>query len=153
MNIIRKLLVVGAALGLVIAAAAWPAAKAITSAAKEVFFLFPHEDPAIVTINRTTYDGSKDPKKVLEIYGTAVDEPLKVVFVPESKLKRPAENPSIAYVELKKDEPRPWQAKTIEFAAKYAVGGGVIGAVVCLLGLLLAKAAAPAKGGRSAAAE
>ena len=153
MKIISKLLLAGAALGLLVALGAWPVAKAITSNAKEVYFLFPHEDPAMVTVQRSIYDGSKDPKKVLEIYGSAVDEPMKVVFVPASKLKQPPENKGITYIELKKDESRPWQAKTIEFGAKYAVGGGIIGAAVCLLGLLLARAARPAPGGRSAASE
>lgn len=151
MNIIRKLLVVGAVLGLVIAAAAWPVTMAILSGAKEVWPLFPHNKEMAEGM-RLGYDGSKDPKKVLELYGTPLEETWKVVFVPESELKKPKENPSIIYYELKTDE-RPWQAKTVEFARKYLVGGGIIGAVVCLLGLLLAKAAAPAKGGRSAAAE
>ncbi|HYF00054.1 MAG TPA: hypothetical protein VEJ18_14135 [Planctomycetota bacterium] len=151
MNIIRKLLIAGIILSLVVAAGGWIVTTAIISSAKEVWPLFPH-DPSIVDAMRSDYRGSKETKKVLELYGTPLEETWKVVFVPKSELKRPKENESIVYYELKTDE-RPWQAKNFEFGRKYAVGGGIIGAVVCLLGLLLVKAASPAKGGRSAAAE
>lgn len=143
MKTVRKLLVLGAVLGGLAAVAAWPVARAITSGAKEVYLLTPHA-AELVQVNKELYDGSKTPKTVMQIYGLPGEEPEKVVFVPEEKLVRPPENPDVVFLPVDKSKgENPLQAKTVEFVAKYAVGGGVLGAVLCLLGLLLVRPAKP----------
>lgn len=117
--------------------------------ARELVFVTPFEEKQ-VRINRGMFKmdlpDRKDPewkRKVMEIYGLPNDRPDVVVFVPASRVTRPPEDRSIAFLTVDKDKgENPWQLKTFFFAAKW----GTVAAFAAGLLLLGAWAALRRRG-------
>ncbi len=134
-----------------------PIAAQITKDAREVYFLVPHADPAVVEFAEFSFEAKPgDPdydKKVLGIYGVPFADK-ELVIVDPSRLKHPKLKPELAYVPVGSDkDERPWQVKTIRLVAAKLRGGAVITGSLFLILFLLMQAAAPALGARSAAAD
>lgn len=132
-----RLLKVGWILALAVAALLFPLYGLLALTAKEVVFVTPFEEKQ-VRINRGMF--KLDPpernspdwgKKVIGIYGLPNDQPDVVVFVPESRITRPAEDPSISFMLVDKDKgENPWQLKSFRFAAKWGTIAAAAAAVV-----------------------
>lgn len=132
-----KLLKIGWILAAVGAVLMYPLYGLLSLMATEVVFVTPFEEKQ-VRINRGMF--KLDPpdktspdwrKKVMGIYGLPNDHPDVVVFVPESKITRPVEDPSIAFMLVDKDKgENPWQLKSFLFVAKWGTIAAAVAAVL-----------------------
>jgi hypothetical protein len=146
-----KLLRLGWILAFSCAALAYPLYGLFSLTAKEVIFVTPFDEKT-VRINRGLFkldtpdrNAPDWKKKVMGIYGLPNDQADRVLFVPESRLTRPAEDPSIVFMTVDKDRgENPWQLKTFLFVAKWG-SIATAGAGAALLGIwaLLRKKSAP----------
>jgi hypothetical protein len=147
-----KLLRLGWILAFACAALMYPLYGLLALTAKEVVFVTPFDDKT-VRINRGLFkldtpdrDAPDWKKKVMGIYGLPNDSPDRVVFVPDRRLTRPAEDPSIVFLTVDKDKgENPWQLKTFGFTAKWGtLAAAVVGFVLLGVWALVRKKAAPA---------
>jgi hypothetical protein len=111
--------------GLVASLAAPLAARAL---ATEVVFISPGS-PEEVAVNKELW-APGDP--VVDIYGVPAGEPATILFPDQSKVIRPAEDPSQRlYVVDKQQGDNPLQAKMVTFFARLAaLGFGIAAALV-----------------------
>jgi hypothetical protein len=105
-------------------------------------------DPATVALNRETFDpsfevdSSAPPEKqkqqlrraIAEIYGQNASETERLVFLDESRIIEPEEDPSLTLYQVRGEE-HPTQAKLLYFIAKFAAIGFAVGAAA-LFGLM-----------------
>lgn len=124
-----------------VAVLAYPVGSWMTSTAVEVWMITPHS-PSVVGMNQDLFelDGvdPKDPsfeRKVIDIYGNPVSEPIRVLFVPREKLVHPKEFPSLTLLPVDKAKgENPLQAATVSFLAKWTAAGASAAGIL-LLGL------------------
>ncbi len=132
-----RLLKIGWILAALAAVLCYPLYGLLSLTAKEVVFVTPFEERQ-VRINRGMFkldpprpDSPDWRKKVMEIYGLPNDQPDVVLFVPEGRITRPAEDPSISFMLVDKDKgENPWQLKSFLFAAKWGTIAALAAAVV-----------------------
>ena len=73
-------------------------------------------------------------KRIMEVFGNAVDYTTAVLFVPKEKFVRPAEAPSIIILPVDKEKgENPLQVKTLYFFARHIVMAAGAAFVVLLL--------------------
>lgn len=126
---------------LAVAVLAYPAAYALDRACgKDVVLLAgPAYDAATVKERRDEFDDSiKDPaarrKAVAEVYGpTTKAQDLRVLFVDDADIVRPAEDPTLALLPPAKDGAHRVQAASAYFAAKMAALGGAAAAAALII--------------------
>ena len=138
---IARLTGVGAVVACALTAAVYPVASFLARGATEVWLYTP-SDPAVVELNRGLFDlASVDVKteagrrEVMRLYGNPTAEPIRVLFLDEARLVRPAEAPDLVLLPQDKEKgENVLQVQTVFFFAKLTTIGGAIAAGV-LLGL------------------
>ena len=119
------------------AALVYPAVWILDSTAVEAWQIEPFE-PDIVEINRLLDAPSpSDPdyrRKVAGLYGNAIGEPDRFLFVPPEKYVYPVEIPELRLLPVDKQEgDDPLQAKTVYFFAPWLLGGaGAVGVALLI---------------------
>ncbi len=119
---------IGAIAALVATLLAFPAGWLASLAAVEVWIVTPHS-PETVGLNQEliTAEEAKDPRRVLEIYGNPVGEPIRVLFVPRDRIVHPKEMPSLAILPVDKTKgENPLQLQTVWFLARWATAGAAV---------------------------
>lgn len=131
----------GAFGALAVAIAAYPAVSILASGATEAYIVAA-KSPAMVKFNQDSFEprGPKEPdaafhRRIMEVYGNAVDYTTPVLFVSKEKFIRPAEAPSLIILPVDKEKgENPLQVKSLHFFAKYVVIGASV-AFAVLFGL------------------
>ena len=128
---------------LVVSAAVYPVVTILASGATEAYIIAA-KSPELVNINKQDFEprgaGETDAafhKRVMEIYGNAIDYSTPVLFVPREKFVRPPEAPNLILLPVdKKKGENPLQVKSLYFFARpVALGSGA--AFIAFLGLYL----------------
>ena len=133
------------AAALAVGVLAYPAAWAVDAVAGRDLLVVEAADAAAVEVNRGLWELNGSPKaEVAGIYGPPVGKgATRLVGVPESKVLRPKEDPTLA-IYLKAADDHPVQAQTLYyFALPAALGGTVVGAGLMLLAARRKRAAPP----------
>ncbi|MDX9723527.1 MAG: hypothetical protein RBU37_22455 [Myxococcota bacterium] len=118
LRLIRALLFSLFALSLLVALAAFPTAYLIDQGAVQAQPVRLWDQP-LIDFNKWQFEEGDWDEAIVSIYGAPEGEPLRLVFVDEAKLLRPAEDPSL--VLLPKAEGEHFlQAQTLFFFARYA---------------------------------
>lgn len=152
MKLLAKLGWIGA---LVVAAATYPVVAVLASGAVDAYIVAAKSE-SMVKFNKDSFE-ARDPKetdaafhrRIMEVYGNAVDYSTPVLFVPKEKFIRPAEAPTLIILPVDKEKgENPLQVKSLYFFAKYIVmGASAAFLALALLHVVLArssrKAAAP----------
>lgn len=128
---------------LLVAVATYPAVAVVASGAIDAYVVAAKSE-SMVKFNKDSFE-PRDPKetdaafqkRIMEVFGNAVDYSTPVLFVPKEKFIRPAEAPNIIILPVDKEKgENPLQVKSLYFFAKYIVTGASV-AFVALLGLHL----------------
>ncbi len=90
-------------------------------------------DPSVVTLNRTLWSAG-DP--IVEIYGSPMSAPTRVLLLTDQNLVHPEEGPSLALLPLDAGGKRVVQVQTLWWAVRIA-GVGLGAMTAALLGLSL----------------
>jgi hypothetical protein len=143
----KSLARLGWVVALAVAVLAYPSVWLLSLGATDAY-LIAAKSPQMVQANQALAD-PRDPKesdasyhkKVMEIYGNAVDYKTSVVFVPTEKFIHPKEAPELVLLPVDKEKgENPLQVKSLYFFAKYAVmGSGAAFGVLLVLYLVLGK--------------
>ena len=127
---------------------AYPLAYGLEQVAGQEVVRITPSDPALVQLNRQSFDPAFDidqsapPAKqkqqlrraIAELYGQNASEPEVLVFLDESRIIQPPEDPSLTLYQVVGEE-HPTQAKLLYFIAKFVSIACAIGGLV-LFGLL-----------------
>ena len=109
---------------------AWPSAWLLDRfAGREVLIVVP-ADAASVEANRSIWTKGEP---VAPIYGTPSAAPARLLFPDESRILRPAEDPSLTLFMEKQGE-HALRSQNLLFASRYVAVGGIVAGI---LGLLL----------------
>jgi hypothetical protein len=117
-----------------------PAAWALDRAAGVELLPVLAADEATVSVNRDLWS---EGEPVAPIYGAPAERPVRVLFVPEEKILRPKEDPSLALY-MKNEGDHPLQAQTLYFFGTYATAGFLLAGAA---GLFLASRRSRGKAG------
>ena len=137
----RLLVKLGWIAALVVGAAVYPVVAILASSATEAYIIAA-KSPELVTLNKQDFDprAAKETdavfhKRVIEIYGNAIDYTTPVLFVASEKFVRPPEAPNLILLPVDKQKgENPLQVKSLYFFAKpIAIGSGA--AFIALLAL------------------
>jgi hypothetical protein len=142
---VKRLLRVLGIAGLLLGVLAYPAAFAVDAACgRDLLIVEASGDAGAVDTQRGLWEIDGSPKAgVPAIYGTPRGVE-RLVLVPEEKVLRPKEDPSLS-IYLKKQGDHPNQAQTLYyFALPAAIGGVVAGALLLLLASRMKAAPPPA---------
>ncbi|MDJ0522504.1 MAG: hypothetical protein QNJ90_10595 [Planctomycetota bacterium] len=123
-----KLLKIGAIGALTVAVLVWPALWAITGQA-ETFQAIEPSDAETVLTNQQLFelDPTDDAEEILAIYGSALGEPTRYLFVDEARVVRPQEKPELRLLQVYKSrDENPLQLQSVALFTRFtSVGAGV----------------------------
>ena len=127
MKILKVLWILGYALAIL----AYPVAGILGSGAVEVQMITPHADDIVAfyqeDFSLDSPDEQSNPERVIQIYGNAAGEPVKVLFVHDEKIIRPNEMPSLVLLPVDKQKgENVLQYQTVLFFAWYTTVCSVI---------------------------
>jgi len=140
MRLLAKLGWMGA---LLVAVMIYPTVAVVASGAIDAYIVAAKPE-SMVKFNKDNFE-PRDPKmsdaefrkRIMEVYGNAVDYSTPVLFVPKENFIRPAEAPDIIILPVDKEKgENPLQVKSLYFFAKYIVTVASV-AFAALLGLHL----------------
>ena len=136
-SLVQRLLKYGVAAALAVAVLAFPAAWLLATQTLTVQYIAA-TDEAVVEANRFLYEEepSGADADIVAIYGTASGTPEEVLFVDESALIHPAENPNLALLRKGADE-NPLQVQTVWVLARFVTLGALAVFALGFLALVL----------------
>ena len=142
---LQKLVRFGAIAALATAIVIWPVYAGVASSAVTYQQIVPVDD-ALVDVNRFTYseDPTGDVADVVAIYGSPKGDPTSYVFVDESRVLHPEEQPELALLKAPA-EGQPLQLALVRFfAVRLSLGALVASLSLFGLGLFLRRRATAA---------
>jgi hypothetical protein len=125
-----KLIKLGAMGALAVAILVWPALWAVAGQARTLQAIEPG-DAETIQANQQLYelDPTDDANEIMRIYGAPFGDPTQYLFIDESRVLRPKEQPDLALLKVYKSrDENPLQLQSVQLLTRFtSLGAGATG--------------------------